>query len=79
MGQTEDKIKRIRKTGVDLSPNWALPAETAGPMRRDPWMRRMFILAAACGLVALALFPVYRISLSSGVSSLRLLSTRGGP
>ena len=25
MGQTDDKIKRIRKSRVDLSPNWALP------------------------------------------------------
>jgi type VI secretion system protein ImpK len=79
MGQTEDKIKRIRKSGVDLSPYWALPNETAGPLRSDPWMRRLLILLAACGLITLLLFPVYRISLSSGVSSLRQLSAGGRP
>jgi type VI secretion system protein ImpK len=79
MGQTEDKIKRIRKTGVDLSPHWALPNETAGPLRADPWRRRLLILLAVCAIVTLLLFPVYRISLSSGVSSLRQLSAGGRP
>ena len=77
MGQTEDKIKRIRKSGVDLSPNWALPHEAAGPLRSDPWMRRLLILVAACAIATLLLFPIYRISLSSGVQSLRQLTAGG--
>jgi type VI secretion system protein ImpK len=79
MGQTDDKIKRIRKSGVDLSPNWALPNETAGPLRSDPWMRRLTILVAACAIGTLLLYPIYRVSLSSGVSSLRQLSAGGRP
>jgi type VI secretion system protein ImpK len=79
MGQTEDKIKRIRKSSGYLSPHWALPHETAGPLRSDPWMRRLLIVLAVCGIVTLFLFPVYRISLSSGVSSLRQLSAGGRP
>ena len=79
MGQTDDKIKRIRKSGVHLSPNWALPDEAAGPSRADPWKRRLLIILAACALITLLLFPVYRISLSSGVSSLRQLSAGGRP
>jgi type VI secretion system protein ImpK len=79
MGQTEDKIKRIRKSTVDLSPNWALPAETAGPLRSDPWMRRLFIVAGVCAGIALLLYPVYHFTLSSGVSSLNQLSSRGRP
>ena len=79
MGQTEDKIKRIRKSGVDLSPQWRLPDETAGPLRSDPWMRRLLILVAVCAIGTLVLFPVYKITLSSGVQSLRLLSSGGRP
>ncbi len=79
MGQTDDKIKRIRKSGVELSPNWKLPQETAGPLRADPWMRRLLILLATLGLITVLLFPVYRISLSSGVQSLRQLSAGGRP
>ena len=74
MGQTEDKIKRIRKSNAELSPSWALPNETAGPLRSDPWMRRLLIVLAVFGIVTVLLYPVYRISLSSGVSSLRQLS-----
>jgi type VI secretion system protein ImpK len=79
MAQTDDKIGRIRKSRVDLSPNWALPNETAGPSRGDPWMRRLLIGLAACGLITLLLFPIYKVSLSSGVSSLRQLSAGGRP
>jgi type VI secretion system protein ImpK len=79
MGQTEDKIKRIRKSSAELSPNWALPNEAAGPSRSDPWRRRLLILFAACALVTLLLYPIYRVSLSSGVNSVRLLSGGGRP
>ena len=79
MGQTEDKIKRIRKSNAELSPHWALPDAAAGPLRADPWMRRLLIALAACGLIALLLFPIYKVSLSSGVSSLSQLSAGGRP
>jgi type VI secretion system protein ImpK len=79
MGQTEDKMQRIRKSGANLSPHGALPEETAGPLGADPWMRRLLILVAACAIGTLLLFPIYKISLNSGVSSLRQLSSWGRP
>jgi type VI secretion system protein ImpK len=76
MGQTDDKIRRIRKTGMELSPHWMLPEETAPP-RADPWMRRIAIGAAVSFFLALSLFSAYRISLGSEVSNLGILSIRG--
>ncbi|HLH39432.1 MAG TPA: DotU family type IV/VI secretion system protein [Bryobacteraceae bacterium] len=77
MGHTEDKIQRIRGSRTDLSPYWMLPDDVA-PVRADPWMRRLAFLAAACAFLAFALFASYKIALSSGVSSVQILSLRGG-
>lgn len=76
MGQTEDKIKRIRGNRADLSPAWMLPADVA-PALADPWLRRLAIIAAACFLGALMLFGVYKIALSSDVTAVQTLSMRG--
>ncbi len=76
MGQTDDKIRRIRQTRPDLSPNWMLPEQVAPP-RADPWMRRIAIGAATAVFLTLALFSAYKISLGSEVSSLQILSIRG--
>jgi len=75
MGQTDDKIRRIRKSGVELSPRWMLPEQTAPP-RIDPWMRRIAIGAVASVFLALSLFAAYKISLGSAVSNLQILSIR---
>ena len=77
MGKTDDKIRRIRKTGSDLSPNWALPSDAAGPKRADPWMRRILIGVAASAILTLVLFSAYKIGLSSEVTALRLLAVPG--
>jgi type VI secretion system protein ImpK len=77
MGHTEDKINRIRKSRADLSPSWALPVEAEKLAYSDPWTRRLIIGAGACGIATLLLFSAYKISLSSEVSSLQQLSTRG--
>jgi type VI secretion system protein ImpK len=76
MGQTDDKIRRIRNTRPDLSPHWMLPEQVAPP-HHDPWMRRFVIGAVVCAFVTLFLFAAYKISLSSEVSALQLLSIRG--
>jgi len=76
MGQTDDKLRRIRQTRPDLSPRWMLPEQVAPP-RTDPWMRRIAIGAAAAVFLALALFSMYKISLGSTVSDLQILSIRG--
>ncbi len=69
MGHAADKIKRIRGSSGDLSPSWMLPDELA-PLRADPWLRRLSILAAACVAGVILLYASYRISLSTEVSSM---------
>jgi type VI secretion system protein ImpK len=76
MGQTEDKIKRIRGGWTDLSPAWRLPDELA-PASADPWLRRLVIVAAACALGTILLFGAYDIALSSNVTAVQTLSMRG--
>ncbi len=79
MGRTEDKINRIRKTTAEMSPQWALPAEAAGPARSDPWLRRLMIGGGACAGLALLLLILYRLWLESGVSALAQLAAKGRP
>jgi len=76
MGQTEDKIKRIRGNRADLSPAWMLPDDVA-PAIADPWLRRLAIIAASCLLATLLLFGAYKLALSSDVSAVQTLSMRG--
>jgi type VI secretion system protein ImpK len=79
MQRTSDKIGRIRKSGPDLSPQWALPPEAARQLRSDPWMRRLLVGAAISAAVALLLFPVFRLSLASEVNAIGQISSPGGP
>lgn len=79
MQRTSDKIHRIRKSGPDLSPQWALPLEAARELRSDPWTRRLLIGAAVSAAVALLLFPVCRMSLGSEVNAIGQISSPGGP
>jgi type VI secretion system protein ImpK len=69
------KIRRIRKDGGQLSPDWAPPA--GGPVRAgaDPWLRRMVIVAGCAVLLAVVLFVVFKFSLGSGVSSIQAFIT----
>lgn len=76
MGQTEDKIKRIRGSRTDLSPSWMLPDEKA-LVRVDPWLRRLAFIAGACVLVTIGLFGIYKFNLSSGTNAVQNLATRG--
>ena len=71
MDSMAQKIRRIRKDGGQLSPDWAPPA--GGPARasHDPWLRGMLIAAACMVLLAVVLFVVFKISLGSGVSSIQ--------
>jgi type VI secretion system protein ImpK len=79
MGRTEDKINRIRKASAEMSPQWALPAEAAGPARQDVWLRRLFIGGGVCAGLSLLLLLVYRFWLESGVSALAQLAAKGHP
>jgi hypothetical protein len=70
MALADDKIRRIRKIGAELSPRWRLPEEAVGPARIDVWLRRLAIAAAASGVLTVVLFIVYYFALRSGVTAL---------
>jgi type VI secretion system protein ImpK len=63
---TGDKIQRIRKLSPDLSPEWKLPAVSSDGQYMDRWLRPLGIAAAACFLLAAALFGAYKVSLGAG-------------
>jgi type VI secretion system protein ImpK len=67
MNLTAEKIRRIRGPFPPLSPYWALPNETVAS-RKDPLVRRLGIIAAACAILMVVLFVIYKVVLSSGVN-----------
>ena len=74
MVNVEDKIRRIRRMGVELSPNWRLPQEGGGFFFVDPWVRRLGIALGSLILLSILLFFAYKISLGGGAQSLRDLA-----
>lgn len=74
MVQIEDKIRRVRKTGLDLSPQWRLPQEGGGFLFIDAWVRRLAIVLGSLILLSILLFAGYKISLGGGAQSLRDLA-----
>jgi type VI secretion system protein ImpK len=77
MVNLEDKIRRIRRMGVDLSPNWRLPQERGGFFLVDVWVRRLAIALGSLLLLSILLFFAYKISLGGGAQSLRDLAPVG--
>jgi type VI secretion system protein ImpK len=67
MHSTAQKLQRIRGSFPGLSPAWAPSVEGVAPAR-NPWSRRILIGAIACFALALVLFVVFKILLSSGAS-----------
>ncbi len=65
MTMTADKIRRIRGHFGPLSPSWAPPPE-APRVTKDPWVKRLTWIAAACAILVVLLFVVYKLTLSSG-------------
>jgi type VI secretion system protein ImpK len=74
MGQTDDKIKRIRGISTGLSPQWMLPEAGAITAARDPWVFRFAIFAAGTAVLAVVLFLIYNFSLNSGAAALQALT-----
>jgi type VI secretion system protein ImpK len=77
MDATAEKIRRIRGFRPDMSPAWAIPQ---GPVRQaagDVWVKRLVIGAGSFILLVIILFVVYKISLNSGINSLRTIATQG--
>jgi type VI secretion system protein ImpK len=71
MDAAAQKIRRIRRDTGALSPDWRPPSGVASAGSADPWLRPLMITAAACLMLAMLLFAVFRLSLGSGVSSLQ--------
>ncbi|MBI2690259.1 MAG: DotU family type IV/VI secretion system protein [Acidobacteria bacterium] len=72
---TADKIHRIRRTNVAISPCGMLPpAGATSPTGNDPWVKRVAIIAIACLLLTAGLFGTYYYMLSNGISSLASLA-----
>jgi type VI secretion system protein ImpK len=71
------RIRRIRGSGsMVLSSGWMPPAE-APTVTADPWIRRLAWSAATCWIVALVLFAVFKVTLSSGPSDLQTVISSG--
>ena len=72
MTSTAEKIRRIRGEFAGLSLAWKPPAEQV-KAARDPWTRRFLIGAAACFVLAILLFVVYKLTLDAGASGLQAM------
>lgn len=74
ISQVQAKIHRIRGApAADLVPDWQLPSHENVVLGRDPWARRLTIIAAAAFGGAVLFYILYRILLASGISNLQSL------
>jgi type VI secretion system protein ImpK len=72
---TAEKIHRIRRSSVALSPYGMLPPPGAkAPTGNDPWVKRMMIFAIVSLVLTAGLFGTYYYLLSNGISSLASLA-----
>ncbi|MFL5580770.1 MAG: DotU family type IV/VI secretion system protein [Gemmatimonadaceae bacterium] len=69
------RIARSRGAAWPLAPHWPPSAEVVRPNVRDPWLRRLAILAAAAFVFSAGLWVAFRVSLSHGARDLRALPT----
>jgi type VI secretion system protein ImpK len=69
------KMERIRGP-EPLAPEWQPQAGSAPAVSGDPLVRTLLWTACGCAVVALALFVIFRITLSWGVSTVQTLSTQ---
>jgi type VI secretion system protein ImpK len=74
--QMAAKIRRIRGAYTGLAPAWALPPDPPRATGGDPWIMRLTWAAIACTVLAVLLFVVFKLTLSSGVSDLRRAAIR---
>ncbi|MHB1223653.1 MAG: DotU family type IV/VI secretion system protein [Gemmatimonadaceae bacterium] len=74
-----EKIARIRGPLGELSPAWRPPSDRVAQVARDPWVRRLAVAAAAVGVLVVALFVVYRLTLGAGARELARLADSAPP
>jgi type VI secretion system protein ImpK len=70
------KIRRIRGGYTGLAPAWTLPQDPPRATGADPWVRKLTWAAIACAALAVLLFVVFKLTLSSGVSDLHAIATQ---
>lgn len=74
ISQVHAKIRRIRGAEpTDLVPDWQLPSHENVVLGRDPWARRLTLMASAAFAVAVLFYILYRMLLASGISNLQTL------
>jgi type VI secretion system protein ImpK len=75
METVADRIRRIR--GPSEDPFLAgIPAVTAGASGRDPWVKGLFIGAAACFVMMLVFLVLFKLTLGSGASALQSIASQ---
>jgi type VI secretion system protein ImpK len=68
-----DKIRRFRGSSITLTQG-LLPADDAPISTGDPWHKRLLWCAIVCAAIALTLFGMYKLFLSSSATELRSLT-----
>ncbi|MBV8551412.1 MAG: DotU family type IV/VI secretion system protein [Acidobacteriaceae bacterium] len=68
-----EKMRRIRGT-EPLAPNWAPPSGSEPKAKNDPMLRWLAYGAAACLALMLVLFVAFKLTLSSGVATVKDLA-----
>lgn len=72
----DEKVRRIRGAAGELSPDWHLPRDEQPAPRRDPWVRRLFLGAAAVAASVTLLYAGYRSALASQGAAVRTEAAR---
>lgn len=74
MSAIHAKIQRIRGTApAELVPGWQLPAQETVALSRDPWARRLWLIAGGAFAFATMLYIIYRLLLRSSLGELQSL------
>lgn len=70
-----EKIHRIRRSSMLLSPEWMPPPTTsAPPATHDPWVKRLLYGAIGCCVLAVVFYGIYYSLLDGGISTLQQLA-----
>jgi type VI secretion system protein ImpK len=70
--QAQEKIRRVRGTS-ELSPRGGIPSDAIRVVQSDPWLRPLMVIAGSTFLLAVVLFVVFKLLLSSGAAEISTL------
>jgi type VI secretion system protein ImpK len=76
MGLLNEKIDRIRGGAGPLAPQWAPLATETIAVARDPWLRRLVLIAGGTAALALVLFLVFTLLLRGDVGTVADLAKK---